>query len=66
MITKSDPNYGKIIMEHDSRHYDILAKKIPANEKIVCPQDPDMCVSRTATGEIFIHKKSYTKRVFTR
>jgi len=63
-ITKESVRYEKIITIHSPEKYDINKDELRPDERVVCPFDKDMFVSKDKVGEIWLIKGCYSKTPF--
>ncbi len=63
-ITKESERYDKIITVHSPEKYDINKDELNPDERVVCPFDDDMFVSKDKSGQIALIKNCYSKKPF--
>lgn len=65
-IRPDHPDYGLYVKVRDKKNYEIFAERIAPGERIVCPNDPDMTISKDADGSVIIGKRTLLTRPFSR
>jgi hypothetical protein len=58
---RTDIDYTEIVTfkESNTKEYDINCNKLKVGDKVVCPFDPDMIVTKNENDEIILVKQSY-------
>lgn len=64
-ITKESKKYNKIVIVHSKDCYEIIKDLLEPGERVVCPNDKDMFVSKGEDGQITLIKNCYSKNPFS-
>jgi len=63
-ITKESARYDKIVTVHSADSYEINKDELKPGERVVCPNDKDMFISKDQDGQIILIKNCYSKNPF--